>query len=158
MLSPIYLHLIFDIFEFEISSLMNWIFFHVWTGFLQATQAVKIQFKLGKTSLKSLSACKRSLSFSWPGWEISGFCLLSYCQNERFLSFLSLYIFEESVFIFQFLNDKIHSYVVFDIIVHFVIQKLKDKHTFLKNIQTEKAEEPLLLTEREETKTRYFAP
>jgi hypothetical protein len=61
------------------------------------------------------------------------------------------------VFIFQFLNDKIHSYV-FNIIVHFVIQKLKDKHTFLKNIQTEKAEGPLILTEREETKTRYFAP
>jgi hypothetical protein len=62
------------------------------------------------------------------------------------------------VFIFQFLNDKIHSYVVFDIIVHFVIQKLNDKYTFLKNIQTEKAEEPLILTEQEETKTRYFAP
>ena len=45
---PIYLHLIFDIFKFEISSLMNWIFFQVWTGFLQATQAVKIKFKLGK--------------------------------------------------------------------------------------------------------------
>ena len=27
---------------------MNWIFFLVWTEFLQATQAVKIQFKLGK--------------------------------------------------------------------------------------------------------------
>jgi hypothetical protein len=40
----------------------------------------------------------------------------------------------------------------------FIIQKLKNKHTFLKNIQTEKAEEPLILTEREETKTRYFAP
>jgi hypothetical protein len=91
-------------------------------------------------------------------WEISGICLLSFCQNERFLSFLSLYIFEENVFIFQFLNDKIHSYVVFDIIVHFIIQKLKNKHTFLKTIQTEKAEEPLILTEREETKTRYFAP
>ena len=57
------------------------------------------------------------------------------------------------MFIFQFLNDKIHSYVVFDIIVHFVIQKLS-----FKNIQTEKAEKPLNLTEREETKTRYFAP
>ena len=65
--------------------------------------------------------------------EISGFCLLSFCLNERFLSFLSLYIFEESVFIFQVLNDKIHSYVVFDIILHFIIQKLKKKHTFLKN-------------------------
>jgi hypothetical protein len=62
------------------------------------------------------------------------------------------------VFIFQFLNDKIHSYVVFDIIVHFIIQKLKKNNTFLKNIQTEKAEEPLILTEREETKSRYFPP
>ena len=26
-------------------------------------------------------------------WEISGFSLLLFCQNERFLSFLSLYIF-----------------------------------------------------------------
>ena len=51
-----------------------------------------------------------------------------------------------------------HNYVLFDIIVHFVIQKFKDKHTFLKNIQTEKDEEPLILTEREETKTRYFPP
>ena len=33
-------------------SLMNWIFFLVWTGFLQATQAVKIQFKLGKKIIK----------------------------------------------------------------------------------------------------------
>jgi hypothetical protein len=62
------------------------------------------------------------------------------------------------VIIFQFLNDKIHSYVVFDIIVHFIIQKLKNKYTFLKIIQTGKAEEPLILTEREETKNRYFAP
>ena len=46
--SFIYLHLIFDILEFEISSLMNWIFFLGWTGFLQATQTVKIEFKLGK--------------------------------------------------------------------------------------------------------------
>ena len=30
---PIYLHLIFAIFQFEISSLMNWIFFQVWNGF-----------------------------------------------------------------------------------------------------------------------------
>ena len=67
-------------------------------------------------------------------------------------------LFEENVFIFQFANDKIHSYVVFDIIVHFIIQKLKNKHTFLKNIQTEKAEEPLILTGREETKTIYFVP
>ena len=45
-------------------------------------------------------------------------------------------LFEESVFIFQFLNNKIHNYVLFAIIVHFIIQKWKNKHTF---IQTEKA-------------------
>ena len=42
--ATIYLQLIFNIIEFDISSLMNWIFFQVWNGFLQATQAVKIQF------------------------------------------------------------------------------------------------------------------
>ena len=45
-------------------------------------------------------------------------------------------LFEEIVFFFQFFNDKIHNYVLFAIIVHFNIQKLKNKHTF---IQTEKA-------------------
>ena len=42
--------------------------------------------------------------------------------------------------------------------MHFIIQKLKNKHLFLNNIQTEKAEEPLILIEREKTKTRYFPP
>ena len=51
------------------------------------------------------------------------------------------------MFIIQFFNVKILSYVLFDIIVHFIIQKFKNKHTFLENIQTEKAEEPLILTE-----------
>ena len=37
--------------------------------------------------------------------------------------------------IFQFLNDKIHTYVLFDTIVNFIIQKLKNKHTFLKKPQ-----------------------
>jgi hypothetical protein len=44
-----------------------------------------------------------------------------------------------------------HNYVKQNIIVYFIIQKLKNKHTFLKNIQTEKAEEPLILTKWEET-------
>ena len=60
--------------------------------------------------------------------------------------------------IFQFLNNRIHNDVLFDMIVDFIIQKLKNKHTFLKNIQTEKAEEPLISTEREKTKTIYFPP
>ena len=45
---------------------------------------------------------------------------------------------------------------MFDIILHSIIQKLKNKHTFLQNIQTEEAEEPLILTEREETKTNVY--
>ena len=45
-------------------------------------------------------------------------------------------IFEESVFIFHFLNGKMHHYVLFNAVVCFIIQKLKNKHTFLK---TEKA-------------------
>ena len=64
--------------------------------------------------------------------EIFGFCLLSFCQNERFHSFLNLYIFEANVFIFQFLNDKMYNYVKHNITVNFIIQKLKNKHTFLK--------------------------
>ena len=54
--------------------------------------------------------------------------------------------------------QRIQINVLLDIIVHFIIQKLKNKHTFLKHVQTEKAEEPLILTEQEETKTRYFPP
>ena len=52
------------------------------------------------------------------------------------LAFSVCMLFEESVFIFQFLNNKMHNYVLFNTFVHFIIQKLKNKHTFLK---TEKA-------------------
>ena len=51
--------------------------------------------------------------------EISGFCLLLFCQNER-IQLLSFFIlFEESVFIFQFLSDKIHDYVKQNITFNF---------------------------------------
>ena len=62
------------------------------------------------------------------------FFLLSFPQNERKIyQFCSVYIFfEGSVFTFQFLNDKIHNYVKKNIIVNFIIQKLKSKHTSLK--------------------------
>ena len=36
------------------------------------------------------------------------------------------------MFIFQFFNNKTHNYVSFNTFVHFNIQKLKNKHTFLK--------------------------
>ena len=55
---------------------------------------------------------------------------LSFAQFGNFLRLL-----EESVFIFQFLNGKIHNYVKQNIIVNFIIQKLKNKHTFLKKPQ-----------------------
>jgi hypothetical protein len=57
------------------------------------------------------------------------------------------------VFIFQFLNGKIYNYVLFDIMVNSIIQKLKNKHTFPKNYTKLSS---TILTEREETKTRYF--
>ena len=53
-------------------------------------------------------------------------------SNWEDLAFSVCIIFEESVFIFQFLNDKMHNYVLFNAFVHFIIQKLKNKHTFLK--------------------------
>ena len=37
----------------------------------------------------------------------------------------------KSVFSFKFLNDKIYNYVKQNIIVKFIIQKLKNDHTFL---------------------------
>ena len=37
--------------------------------------------------------------------------------------------------IFQFLNDKIHNCVLLNIFVNFIIQKLKNEHTFLKKPQ-----------------------
>ena len=46
--NPIYLHPIFAILQFEISSLINWIFSLFQTGILQAAESRKIQFKLGK--------------------------------------------------------------------------------------------------------------
>ena len=52
----IYLRLIFDILQFEILSLMSWIFFLVWTRFLQATQSVKIwsNLKFQKSSTEKI--------------------------------------------------------------------------------------------------------
>ena len=52
------------------------------------------------------------------------------------LAFSVCMLFEASVFIFQFLNNKMHNYALFNIFVHFIIQKLKNKHTFLKTEKT----------------------
>ena len=49
----------------------------------------------------------------------------------RDLAFSVWILFEESVFIFQFLNNKMHKCVKQNLIVHSIIQKLKNKHAFL---------------------------
>ena len=56
----------------------------------------------------------------------SGPLIPSKWENLAFLSF------EESGLFFKFLSDEIDNYVLFDIIVNFVIQKLKNEHIFLK--------------------------
>ena len=60
--------------------------------------------------------------------------------------------------IFQFLNDKIHNYVKQNIIVDFIIQKVKKHTQFSQKVYRLRKLNSLILTEREETKTRYFAP
>ena len=59
--------------------------------------------------------------------EIFGFCLLLFCQNKRTYLCSVCILFGKSVFIFQFLNDKTYNYVLFNIIVDFIIQKLNKK-------------------------------
>ena len=123
------------------------------------TKNLTIRGQLNRVQIKTLHSC---VSIICKSLNLGGKYLAfvsSRSVKMRGSSAFSVYIlFEENVFIFKFLNDKIHSYVVFDTILHSIIQKLKNKQTFLQNIQTEEAEEPLILTEREETKTRYFAP
>ena len=76
--------------------------------------------------------------YSWMAFRVGNFWFLYplVLSNWEDLAFSVCIIFEESVFIFQFLNDKMHNYVLFNAFVCFIIQKLKNKHTFLK---TEKA-------------------
>ena len=86
-------------------------------------------------------------------WEISAFSLLSFCQMRGFSVFSVCILFEESVFIFQFLNGQLcqtkHN-------CEFYHSKIE--HTFLKKYTNWEKLISLVLTEREETKTKYFAP
>ena len=52
------------------------------------------------------------------------------------LAFSVSRLFEKSVFILQFLNDKMHNYVKQNITKNFNIKKLNNKHTFLKTEKT----------------------
>ena len=58
---------------------------------------------------------------------------VSSCSDKmrEFISYACI-LLEESEFIFQFLNDKMHNYVKQNLTTNFNIQKLKSKHTFLK--------------------------
>ena len=82
------------------------------------------------------------------GWSNCEF--KTFLKKERELSFLMK--------VFQVLNDKIYNYVKQNIIVNFIIQKLKNKHTFPKKSKNWGKLSSLNFTEREETKSKYFAP
>ena len=70
---------------------------------------------------------------------IFGFCLLSFPQNKRKINLVchSLYIFWEKCVCFFIFECRKCQIDFFDIIVNFIIQKLKSKHNSLKNVLTE---------------------
>ena len=76
------------------------------------------------------------------GYEISDFCLISFSQNEKTYICSVCILFEESEFVFQFLNNKI------------------EKHTYFpqKVYKPSKAKFSHFERTQEEAKTRYFAP
>ena len=59
------------------------------------------------------------------------------------------------MFSFQFLNDKIHNCVLFEIIVNSILQKLKNKHTFLKKY-TNSAKEVSFAQRSKSSRILYF--
>ena len=91
------------------------------------------------TFLKSIQTGKAEFS-CWDVPQLS--------QFVYFLRKMCLFL------IFEWWNSQ--SGILFS--VHFIIQKLKNEHTFLKKYKTGKAEESLILTEWEERKTKYFQP
>ena len=78
-------------------------------------------------------------------------------MNTLFSKSLQTYLCSV-LLIHQFLNDKIYNYIKQNIIVNFIVQILKNKHTFDKKYTNWAKLNPLILTEQEETKTRYFPP
>ena len=68
---PIYRHLIFAILQFEISSLMNWIFIQVWTGF-SACKTQVWNVKLAKSKIP-VRVVKNVITQSEQRWNFQGF-------------------------------------------------------------------------------------
>ena len=94
-----------------------------------------------KSSLPPALPPKTKIMFSPSRCEIFGvfFSSRSLKKREKYINFAQLVFlslvfifFEGSVSTFQFFNDKIHNHVFFDIIVNFIIQKLKSKRISLK--------------------------
>ena len=94
-----------------------------WYNFLEKCVYYSIFEKITVNFTIKKSKNKHTFLKKYTNWE-------NQVLSPRELSFLS---FEESVFIFQFLNNKTHKCMKQNIIVHFNIQKLKNEHTFLKN-------------------------
>ena len=68
-----------------------------------------------------------------------------------------LVIWQRTIFPIQVLNNTIPSYVLFDVIVHVITQKLRKKlntYFLIQSMQTEKAKFSLILTGREVAKTK----
>ena len=92
------------------------------------------------------------LSFLW--------CQVFWRNERNIYYFCSVCIFfEGSVFTFQFWMIKF-TIMFFEIIVDFIIQKLKSKHNSLKKYTNwaKPTYFSLVLREREEKKTKYFKP
>ena len=95
------------------------------------------------------SVCTQILNF------LGAKCLVfvsSRCVKMREFSFAQFLYFWRS---FQFLNDKIHNYVLFEIIVSLILQKLKNKHTFLKKY-TNSAKEVSFAQRSKSSRILYF--
>ena len=75
-------------------------------------------------SSKLRNSCVENRQLHKFGYNIHKLCYRSKAESASGL---------ESVFIFQFLNDKIHNDVKQNMIVNFIIQKLENKHSFLKS-------------------------
>ena len=107
-------------------------------------------------SKRSRAREKRNLKFCALGAKYLVFVSSRFVKTRELCTVCIL--FEESVFIFQFLYEQIHNYFKQNIIVNFIIKKLKNKHTFLKKYTYWAKLSSLFSTEQEEKKTRYFAP
>ena len=100
------------------------------TKWLWWAASFKCLMYLGCITLTCQRSEQRDLELTKVGniWFLSPLVL----SKWEDLAFSVCMLFEESVFIFQFLNDKMHNYVKQNIIINFIIQKLKNKHTLLK--------------------------